>query len=119
MMNCLIAMAGLAEAAFSQQLFMCWASLIVIGAFLITAAIRRSPGIAALVIGLAVLFGASFEPWSAFAKASGDDPDLIYWIGRYRVMATVWVGIIVAAGALIILFRVFPKRAAPEPQSLR
>lgn len=117
-MNSLIAMAGLAEAAFSQQLFMCWVGLIVIGGFLIAAAIRRSHGIAALVIGLAVLFGGAFEPWSAFAKVSGDDPDLIYWVGRYRVMATVWVSVIVAAAGLIILLRVFPKRESSEVQSI-
>ena len=116
-MNSSIAMAGLAEAAFSQQLLMCWAGLIFICAFLIAAAIRRSHGIAGLVIGLAVLFGGAFEPWSAFASVSGDDPDLVYWISRYRIMATVWIAVIVAAVALIILFRVFPKRGTSAPQS--
>ncbi len=103
-------MAGLAEAGLARELLMCWAGLIVIGAFLIAASIRRSPGMAVLVIGLSLLFAGAFEPWQAFAPIQGEDPDLIYWVGRYRFMGAIWAGAIVVAILLIVLCRMFPKR---------
>ena len=96
-MHSIIAMAGLAEAAFLYALLIAAAGLAVIAFFLAFAWQRRQAIVEATVERLHLLVGWFLQPWSVFAPPSSNDSDEAYWLVRWRVASGAWACFCVAS----------------------
>ena len=106
----MLAMAGLAEAAIAVQIAVTWFGLILIGGLSAVAFSTRRTGMHATAIVLAILFGIMFVPWEIpFTSLTADDredPDVVMWFGRYRVLAYACYLVMAAVLVNFILFLV-------------
>jgi hypothetical protein len=111
----LVAAAGLAEAAWSAQLFICWICLLLIAITLLVAWRVWSRRACAVAMGLSVAFGVFFTPWAAFQGTADTDPDVVLWSGRFRAMAVFWLGVLCASlVSLICIWRIPRHRSENE-----
>ena len=116
----MFAMAGLAEAAVSFDLFICWCALFIVAVLLFFAWYRQSwrfaLGAGVLVLGL----GALFQPWGAFIPTPQQfahwekDPDYLYWRVRERVLAVVWAFVVVLTAAAIVHYARHKRNDGPS-----
>jgi hypothetical protein len=104
-MTLIIAMAGLAEAAFAQALLIAWVALFLMLVVIAVGFVRGSRIECVVALGLAILFAVLLSPWSAFLAPENAsalaDPDFLYWRARFRITAVAWC--ILTAGALGLL----------------
>src|SRR2546423_5823280 len=117
-MNPMIAMAGLAEAAFAEALLISWVVLGLISMLLVTTLIRRSWGFGLVAIVLTTLFGVFFTPWNWFLPPAEpnvlNDPDYIYWRARFQIIFLAWGLLIIAAGMAAGFVQPFFKMRAKQ-----
>jgi MFS family permease len=99
-MHSIIAMAGLAEAAFFYLLIIVAAVLLVVAGLLALAWTKRWPIVAAIACVICLLIGLLLQPWSAFGPPeSPDDPDELHWLVRMRVASVIWTIVFLAGVA--------------------
>ena len=96
-MHSIIAMAGLAEAAYLYALLIAAAGLAVVAFFLAFAWWRRSTVASTIACLLCLLVGWFLQPWSVFAPPSSNDSDEAYWLVRWRVASGAWACFCVAS----------------------
>ncbi len=116
MEKCILAMAGLAEAAAMIELAVSWLALFVLALLLFASAgtFRNRLFIASIVLtvlGVALLAPLNVPYINATAEELAD-PDYRYWLGRFRVLAFAWHGFIIMAVASISYH--FLKRNGPS-----
>jgi hypothetical protein len=112
----MIAMAGLAEAAFLYGLLMVGTVLLMVGGLLAFAWWKRSTIAATLACILVFLVGLLFQPWSAFSPRASADPDEAYWLVRLRVATVIWALLFVAGP--VCLTTVIRRRKMQTPHLL-
>lgn len=83
----LFAMAGLAEAAMAEDLFVGWCGLLLLGIVVLIGWVRRSFATAMTAVGLACLLALMFAPWEAFRTVESDDHDVHYWASAFRTLS--------------------------------
>jgi hypothetical protein len=90
-------MAGLAEAAWQAMICLLWIGILLVGVLIWVSLGLRSRIAAAcsLIVDLMLLW--FFMPWEAFSATSNDDPDWQHWLGVWRIAATTWAVVSVAA----------------------
>jgi hypothetical protein len=115
-MTPILAMAGLAEAAFAPALLIAWLGLLLMLVAIVIGFVRSSRIECVVALVLATLFAVLFSPWAAFLPPENPsalaDPDFLYWRLRFRLTAVAWC--ILTAGTLCLLPVLRSgKRAAP------
>jgi hypothetical protein len=104
-MTPIIAMAGLAEAAFAQALLVAWVALFVMFVAIAVGFARGSRIECVIALGLAILFAVLFSPWNAFLPPEDPgalaDSDFLHWRVWFRITAVAWS--ILTAGAIGLL----------------
>lgn len=109
-------MAGLAEAAAMMELAASWLALFVLSLLFFASAgtLRNKLFINAIVltVSCAVLLAPLNVPFLRPTAVDLSDPDYRYWLGRFRVLAFAWYGLIILAIASIPYH--FAKRNGPS-----
>ncbi|MGA2175822.1 MAG: hypothetical protein ABSH38_12660 [Verrucomicrobiota bacterium] len=96
-----LAMAGLAEAAFFYGLLLIAAVLLVVAGLLALAWWKQSTIAATIACVLVLLVGLLLQPWTAFAPPTSNDPDEAYWLVWIRVASAIWALLVVAGAACL------------------
>lgn len=105
-MHCIIAMAGLAEAAEFYGLLIFTGVLLIAAGLLALGWWKCWPFAALLACVICVLVGWFVQPWQVLKLPMTADPDQTYWLFRWRVFSGVWAAFCVAGVAsLCILVR--------------
>jgi hypothetical protein len=99
----MIAMAGLAEAAWSLSLVISAGGLLISAAFIAISWWKRSIVFGAVACVLLAVLSFLQQPWTAFSSRVTDDPDVHYWIIRYQVVAIVWIFVALTAMATLTI----------------
>jgi hypothetical protein len=113
-------MAGLAEAAISFGLFICWCALFVIAVLLFFAWYRESWRFALGAAILVLILGIVFQPWSAFIPTPkgfaswSNDPDYLYWRARERLMCVAWAVVLAAAAFAVVHYAKHKRNELPS-----
>lgn len=109
-MQNIIAMAGLAEAGEFYGLVI-FTGALLIAAALLTLACWRSWLIAAMIAcAICICVGRFTQPWTQFAPVVTDDPDVTYWVFRWRVFGIFWFSL---SAASIAVFCILLRRSWP------
>ena len=112
----MLALAGLAEAAIAAQIAITWFGLFLIGGLSLLAFSTGRKWIHIVVLVLAIVFGIMFVPWEIpFASLTAkdrEDPDVVFWFGRFQTLAYVCYVVMAAVAVNFIQFIV--RKSASE-----
>ena len=113
-MQTILAMAGLAEAVHYYSILICRALIILAVVLALWGFVRRSRGIAWTAFAIISISVAFVQPWFIFVdRPVPTDPDAVYWIAKWRVLAATLIGGFVLCVSLVV--STLLKRRSKEP----